>query len=178
VIIFLTFLQLQAMAPEKLPPGVIGAESSRMTGASRNAPLSNAQQQRRHQLVHCDTAIVATENMTQDAHLKKVHTTGSSKNMKQHLIGCESIHIGVNDGQQRIECTAVVRSGLRHEFVICCNGKSPWSTKACVRAVRDIEYHDVASSGIVADKFHDKCPREWTKPVHKTLEEATGVVYG
>jgi len=93
VIIFLTILQQQAMAPETLPPGVIGAESSRTTGASRNAPLGETQQQCRHQLVHRDAAIVATKNMTQDAHLKKVRKTANNKNKKQHAIGCESIHI-------------------------------------------------------------------------------------
>jgi len=102
VIIFLTILQQQAMAPETLPPSAIEAESSRTTGASRNAPLGKTQQQRRHQLVHRDATIVATENMTQDAHLKKVRKTGSSKNKKQHAIGCESIHICVNDGQLKL----------------------------------------------------------------------------
>jgi hypothetical protein len=57
-----------------------------MTGASRNAPLGETQQQRKHQLVHCEAAIVATEIMTQDAHLKKVHKPGSSKNEKQYAI--------------------------------------------------------------------------------------------
>jgi len=99
VIIFLIFLQQQAMAPETLPPGAIGAESSRMTGASSNAPLGQTQLQRRHQLVHRDTSIVATENMTQDVHFKKIRITGSSKNKKQHAIGCESIHISVDNGQ-------------------------------------------------------------------------------
>jgi hypothetical protein len=102
VIIFLTILQQQAMAPETLPPGAIGAESSRTTGASRNAPLGETQQQHRHQVVHCDAANVATEIMTQDAHLKKVRKTGSSKNKKQHAIGCGSMHICVNDGQLKI----------------------------------------------------------------------------
>jgi hypothetical protein len=102
VIIFLTILQQQGMAPETLPPGAIGAELSRTTGASRNAPLGETQQHRRHQLVNRDTAIVATENMTHDPHLKKVPKTRSSKNKKQHAIGCESIHICVNDGQLRI----------------------------------------------------------------------------
>jgi hypothetical protein len=102
VIIFLTILQQHAMAPETLLPGAIGAELSRRKGASRNAPLGKTQQQRRHQLVHCDAAIVAIKNMTQDAHLKKLRTTGTSKNKKQHAIGCESIHICVNDGQLKI----------------------------------------------------------------------------
>jgi len=90
------------MAPETLPPGAIGAESSRTTGASRNAPLGEIQQQRRQQLVHRDAAIVATHNMTQDPHLKKLRKTGSSKNKKQYAIGCESIHIWGNDGQLKI----------------------------------------------------------------------------
>jgi hypothetical protein len=102
VIIFLTILQQQSMAPETHPPGAIGVESSRTTGASRNAPPGETQHQRRHQLVHRDAAIVATENMTQDAHTKKVSKTGSSKNKKQHAIGFESIHICVNDGQLKI----------------------------------------------------------------------------
>jgi hypothetical protein len=73
-----------------------------MTVASSNVPLGKTQQQRRHQLVHCDAAIVATENMTQYAHLKKVGKMGSSKNLKQHAIRCESIHICVDDGQLRL----------------------------------------------------------------------------
>jgi len=90
------------MAPETLPPGAIGAGSSRTTGASRNAPLGETQLQRIHQLVHRDAEIVATENMTQDAHLKNVRKTGSSNNKKQHAIGYESIHICVNNGQLKI----------------------------------------------------------------------------
>jgi len=49
VIIFLTFLQQQAMALETLPPGAIGAESSQTTGASSIPPLDKTQQQRWHQ---------------------------------------------------------------------------------------------------------------------------------
>jgi len=39
--------------------------------------------------------------------------------------------------------------------------------------VRDIEQHDVGSSGIFADEFGDKRPREWTKKALNTQEEAT-----
>jgi len=87
------------MAPEIPQPGAIEAKSSRTTGASNNAPNSETQQQRRHQLVHRDAAIVATKNITHDAHLKIVGKTGSIKNKKQHVIGCESIHIDEDDGQ-------------------------------------------------------------------------------
>ena len=38
---------------------------------------------------------------------------------------------------------------------------------------REIEHHDVVSSGIFAGEFHDKGPWEWTKQALKTLEEAT-----
>jgi len=102
VIIFLTFPQQQAMAPETLQPGALGAESSRTTGAWSNTPPVETQQQRRHQLVHCDAAIVATENMAQDAHLKTVCKTGSNKNKKQHAFRWESIHVSVDDGQLTI----------------------------------------------------------------------------
>jgi hypothetical protein len=39
--------------------------------------------------------------------------------------------------------------------------------------LREIKHHDVLSPGIFADEFRDKGPREWTKQVLKTLEEAT-----
>jgi len=87
------------MAPEILPPGAIEAESSRMTGASNNAPPSEAKQQPRHQVFHRDAAIEATDNMTQDANLKIVRKTRSSKDEKLHAIACESIDIEVDDGQ-------------------------------------------------------------------------------
>ena len=87
------------MAPEILQPGAIEAELSLTTGASNNASPSETQPQHRHQLVHHDSLIVATENMTQDAHLKIVRKSRSSNNKKQHAIECESIHIDVDDGQ-------------------------------------------------------------------------------
>jgi hypothetical protein len=37
--------------------------------------------------------------MSQDAHLKIVPKTGSSKNRKQHAVGCDYIHIEANGGQ-------------------------------------------------------------------------------
>ena len=102
VIIFLTIPPQQVMAPGILQPGAIEAELSWTTGGSNNAPPSETQQQLRHQLVHRDAAIVATENMTQDAHLRIVRQTGSSKNTKQHAIRCDSIYIDVDDGQQTV----------------------------------------------------------------------------
>jgi len=68
---------------------VIESEASQMMGTSLNAPLSETQQQHRHQLVHCDTAIAATKNMTQDGHLKKVQKTARSNIRKQYASGCE-----------------------------------------------------------------------------------------
>ena len=41
--------------------------------------------------------------------------------------------------------------------------------------VREIQHHDVVSSGSFADRFPDKDPREWTKPALITLEGATEV---
>jgi len=88
------------MAPQTLQPGSIGAESSWTTGVSTNVLPGETQQQRRHQLVHHDTAILETENITQDAHWQIVRKTGHSKNDKQHAIGCYSILIDVQDSQQ------------------------------------------------------------------------------
>jgi len=90
------------MAPEILQLGAIEAESSRTTGSSNNAPPGETQQQCSYQLVHRKAAILTTENMTQDSHLKMVRKSGSSKNKKQHVIGCESIHIDVDDSQPTV----------------------------------------------------------------------------
>jgi len=65
-----------------------------------------------------------------------------------------------------------VRRELGNEFVAARNGKPPWSTTAFVRTVREIEHHDVVSSGMFADEFPDKHPREWTTQALITLEEA------
>ena len=62
--------QQQVMAPQTPQPSVIQFQSSHTTAASSNAPLAETQQQRRHQFVHCDTAIPATEIMAQDPHFK------------------------------------------------------------------------------------------------------------
>jgi hypothetical protein len=70
MIIFLGCPQLQAMAPEICPPGAIGAELSQTPGVSSNSPLGETQQHHRHHYLNRDAAIVATENMIQDAHLK------------------------------------------------------------------------------------------------------------
>ena len=66
-----------------------------------------------------------------------------------------------------------MRREQRNEFIAAHNGKHPWSTKAFVRKVREIEHNDVVSSGIFADDFPDKHPREWTKQALITLGEAT-----
>jgi len=108
VIIFLAIPQQQVMAPGSLQQGAIGAKSNRMTGTLTNVPPGERQQQRRHQLVQHGTAIVATKNMTQDAHLPILRETRSSRNEKQHAIGCESIHVKVDDGQLTKKHTAGV----------------------------------------------------------------------
>jgi len=66
-----------------------------------------------------------------------------------------------------------VRRELHNKFIAARNRKPPWSTKAFVRTVQEIEHHDVVSSGIFAYEFPDKHPHEWTKQALITLEEAT-----
>jgi len=98
VIIFLTFPQQQITAPQPPQSGAIGSESSCTTGTLSNSPSAEIQQQCSHLYVHCNAAIEATKNIPQDAHLKMVHKTGLRKNMKQHAIGCESLHVDVQGG--------------------------------------------------------------------------------
>jgi hypothetical protein len=71
------------------PPGESGSNTGRLAGATSNPDMLGTQQERKHKLVHRNAANVATTHMTQDAHLKIVHKTGSSKNKKQHAVGCE-----------------------------------------------------------------------------------------
>jgi hypothetical protein len=155
------------------PEGESGSNSGRLAGATSNTELLGTQQERRHKLVHRDAANVATKHMTQDAHLKIVRKTGSSKNKKQHAVGCKYIRIVANGGQLTEKRTEGVRRELGTEFIAARNRKPPWSTKAFVRIVCEIEHHDVVSSGIFTNEFPDKRPREWTKQALITLEEAT-----
>jgi hypothetical protein len=83
------------------PPlaGESGSNTGRLAGATSNPELLDTQQQRRHKLVHRDAANVDTKHMTPDAHSKIIRKTGSSKNKKQHAVGCEYILIVANGGQ-------------------------------------------------------------------------------
>jgi len=81
------------MATQIPQPGENGIEVGGSTGITPNTLFSGTQQERRHQLVHCNAANAATKNMTKDAHLKIVRKTESSKHKKQHAIGCKYIHI-------------------------------------------------------------------------------------
>jgi len=80
------------------PAGQSGSNTDRLAGATSNMELLGTQQERRHKLVHHDAANVATKHMTQEAHFKIVRKTGSSKNEKQHAVGCEYILIVANSG--------------------------------------------------------------------------------
>jgi len=77
------------MAPESHQPDAIGSELSWMAGASTNSPPGETKQLCSRQLVPCDAEIVVTENMTQATQLTMVWKTASSKNKKQHTIGCQ-----------------------------------------------------------------------------------------
>jgi hypothetical protein len=81
------------------PPDESGSNTGRLAGATSNTEILGEQQEHRHQLGHRDAANAATKHMTQDAHVKIVCKTGSSKNKKQHAVGCVSIHIEANGGQ-------------------------------------------------------------------------------
>jgi len=81
------------------PEDESGSNTGRLAGASSNTELLVTQQEHRHMSVHHDAANVATKHMTQDAHLKIVRKTGSSKNKLQHAVGCENILIVANGSQ-------------------------------------------------------------------------------
>jgi len=70
-----------------------------LAGATSNADILGTQNKRRHKLVHRDAADPATKHMTQDAHSKIVRKTGSRRNKKHHVVGCEYIHIDAVGGQ-------------------------------------------------------------------------------
>jgi len=81
------------------PPGESGSNTSRLGGATSNTEILGTQQERRHKFVPRDAADAATNHMTQDAHLKIIHETGSREHKKQHVVGCECIHIEAIGGQ-------------------------------------------------------------------------------
>jgi hypothetical protein len=87
------------MDTQSPPAGERRSNTGRLAGATSNTELLGTQQERRHKLVHHDAANVATKHMTQDAHLKIVRKTSSSKNKKQHAVGCKYILIVANSGQ-------------------------------------------------------------------------------
>jgi len=94
--------------------------------------------------------------MTLDAQFKLVRETGSSKNKKQHTIGCEYSWIQVDNSQSMIYQAAGVLRELRDQFLDARIGKPLWSTEAFVCTVREIEHQGVVSSGIIADEFSDE----------------------
>jgi hypothetical protein len=87
------------MDAQPLPPGESGSNTGRLAGATSSMEILGTQQEHRQKLVHHDAANAATKHMTEHAHLKIVHKTGSSKNKKQHAVGCEYIHIKANGGE-------------------------------------------------------------------------------
>jgi hypothetical protein len=84
---------------ETPPAGNSGSNTGRLAGATSNTEILGTQYERRHKFVHHDAADAATKHMNQDAHLKIVRKTGSSKNNQQHAVGCEYIHIEANGSQ-------------------------------------------------------------------------------
>jgi len=79
-------------------PGESRSNTGRLAGATSNTDILGTQQERRHKWVHHDASNAATKHMTQDAHSNIVCKTGSSKNQKQHAVGCEYIDIEAKGG--------------------------------------------------------------------------------
>ena len=157
------------MAPQTPQQVERGTESSRTTGVSSRLPSAETKLQRRHHLAHRDTANAATTNMTLDAQLNIVRRTESSKNNPQQTIWCENSWIRVDGRPLMIWHAAGVRRELRDQLLAARNGNPPWSTKASVRTVCEIEHYDVMRSGNFVNEFSDKNPREWTKQALTTV---------
>jgi len=81
------------------PPGESGWNYGPLAGAPSNMGILGTQQELRYKLVHHDAPNAATKHIFQDAHVKIVCKTGSSKNANQHAVGCEYIHNEVNGCQ-------------------------------------------------------------------------------
>jgi len=77
------------------PPGQSGSNTSQLEGATSNTDILGTQQECRHKLVHRDATNAATKHMTQDAHLKTIRKTGSSKHVTQPAVRCDYIHIEI-----------------------------------------------------------------------------------
>jgi len=93
--------------------------------------------------------------------------------MKQQAIKCEQLHTEIDRPQVTTKCAAGVQRELFDQFIVARDGKPPWSTKAFVHTVRNIQHHEIVSSGICADEFREKGPQQWMKLASSTLEEAT-----
>jgi hypothetical protein len=143
--------------------GKCGSNTGRLAGATTNTAILGTQQEHRHKLVHRDTPNTATKHMTQDAHLKIVCKTGSSKNQKQHAVECEYIHIEANGRQSIVQRKAGACRAPVNKIIAARNGKPRWSTMAFVCTVCEIKHHNVVSAGIFADEFSDKSPHKWAE---------------
>jgi hypothetical protein len=126
-----------------------------LASASSNTSVIGTQQEGRHQLFHCDVANADTKNMIQDANLKIVCTTGNSTNTKQHAVRWQCIQTMVNGRQLTRYHTAGVCRWICDQVIAARNGKPPCPTEGFIRTVRESKDHDIITSGIFLDEFHD-----------------------
>jgi hypothetical protein len=111
--------------------------------------------------------------MTQDAHLKIIRDTTSSKNKKQLPVGCDCINIKVN-GWRFIELpTAGVCRKLHNQPIATQIRKPLLLWMVFVGTLREIDRHFFFSTEIFTDEFPDKHPRELMKQALICFPEAT-----
>jgi hypothetical protein len=79
--------QQQLTAQYTAQQGTCGSGLSRMTGALYNIPPTETQLQRKHYIVHLNTANAATENMTHETQLNTVPKNGSHRSVMLNAIG-------------------------------------------------------------------------------------------
>jgi len=165
----------QIMAPHTPQERRSRSQSSRTMADSSTMPPAGTQSHYSQQVVHRDNVNAATENMTLDVDWNIVCKIGLSKSRKQHLIGCQYIHIEVDGHQLTISFTACARWELPEQSVCPSFGTLPWLFKVSVCAGCKIEYRDIVSSGILTHEFSDKYHCQWTKQASTTLEDPADV---
>ena len=118
-----------------------------------------------------DAHDAARQLMQDGEHLTTVRKSGQKGNRSHHAIGCKYFYI-VMLHSLPIIMIAKMRLELREQYHASRDCQAPWSKKAFIRTIREIEHHDVVCSGIFADSFPDKLPLGWSKGAVTAIEEA------
>jgi hypothetical protein len=125
--------------------------------------MIGTEQEPQTQLVLGDMPDVVNHHMTQAAHFNLIFATGNSKNKMLRSVGCECIHIEVNEQKFLVYCTQVVQCELLVQFCATRNRILLLSCKTFVCPGREIEYNASGRAGHYTSLIPHWEPHEWTK---------------